>query len=34
MIDDGGGREKVSVLTPPPLAQQQLIDNKLRLMLG
>ena len=33
MIDDGGGEGK-GERTYPPLAQQQLIDNKLRLMLG
>ena len=35
MIDDGGGEGKGERTYPlPPLAQQQLIDNKLRLMLG
>ena len=34
MIDDGGGEGKGERTYPPPPAQQQLIDNKLRLMFG
>ena len=34
MIDDGGGEGKGERTYPPLLAQQQSIDNKLRLMLG